>query len=129
MLMGTRLSSTQILLPQAWHQRILKTLGDSTQSAGWALISRICLRRASLSLLVREHAWGERRAFTSWPIEYDILTRSPRLAWMELHTSLAKVFYKYDVELMNTEVDWQRDAEMHLLWRKPQLMARISERK
>lgn len=48
---------------------------------------------------------------------------------MELHTSLAKIFYKYDVELMNTEVDWQRDSEMHLLWRKPQLMARISERK
>ena len=47
---------------------------------------------------------------------------------MELHTSLAKMMYKYDVELMNTEVDWQRDSEMHLLWRKPQLMVRISDR-
>lgn len=48
---------------------------------------------------------------------------------MELHTSLAKIFYMYDVELMSTEVDWQLDSEMHLLWRKPQLMVRIGERK
>ncbi|KAF9729395.1 hypothetical protein PMIN06_011064 [Paraphaeosphaeria minitans] len=47
------------------------------------------------------------------------------LAWMELHTCLAKMFYRYDFELLSTKVDWQRDSEMHLLWKKPDLIVRV----
>ncbi|PVH91509.1 benzoate 4-monooxygenase cytochrome P450 [Periconia macrospinosa] len=50
------------------------------------------------------------------------------LAWMELHTCLAKMYYRYDFELLSKEVDWQRDSEMHLLWKKPDLMVRVHQR-
>ncbi|EOD47370.1 putative benzoate 4-monooxygenase cytochrome p450 protein [Neofusicoccum parvum UCRNP2] len=41
------------------------------------------------------------------------------LGWLEMRTTLAKLHFLYDVEVLETGVDWQRDAEMHLLWKKP----------
>lgn len=49
-----------------------------------------------------------------------------RLGWLELQTTLAKLHFKFDLTLLNTELDWHRDSEMHLLWKKPPLMIRIS---
>ncbi|KAK0747071.1 cytochrome P450, partial [Schizothecium vesticola] len=43
------------------------------------------------------------------------------LGYMEMRKTLAKLFWKYDMELVNTELDWHRDSEMHTLWRKPAL--------
>ncbi|KAK3343539.1 benzoate 4-monooxygenase cytochrome P450 [Lasiosphaeria hispida] len=50
------------------------------------------------------------------------------LGYMEMRTTLAKLFWKYDMELVNTELDWHRDSEMHTLWRKPALWVRLRER-
>ncbi|KAL8950140.1 MAG: hypothetical protein Q9222_003817 [Ikaeria aurantiellina] len=47
------------------------------------------------------------------------------LAWMELRTILAKMHFKYDVKLLNEELDWNRDSEMHTLWNKPNLMVHM----
>ncbi|RYP61516.1 hypothetical protein DL770_009770 [Monosporascus sp. CRB-9-2] len=43
------------------------------------------------------------------------------LGWMELRTTLSKLFWVYDLELVDRELDWLRDSEMHTLWRKPKL--------
>jgi cytochrome P450 len=51
------------------------------------------------------------------------------LAWIELNTVLAKLLWKYDLELVNQDVDWQRDSTMHTLWKKPELMVRVKTRK
>ncbi|KAF3760410.1 benzoate 4-monooxygenase cytochrome P450, partial [Cryphonectria parasitica EP155] len=48
------------------------------------------------------------------------------LAWMEMRTVLAKLLWTYDLELVNTEVDWHRDSSMLTLWRKPSLWVRVS---
>ena len=50
------------------------------------------------------------------------------LAWMELDTVLAKLHWKYDLTLLNPEMDWQRDSKMHTLWKKPELMVKVSPR-
>ncbi|KAL8708610.1 MAG: hypothetical protein Q9220_006546 [cf. Caloplaca sp. 1 TL-2023] len=50
------------------------------------------------------------------------------LAWMELRTILAKMHFKYDVKLLNEELDWNRDSEMHTLWNKPNLMVHMIPR-
>ncbi|KAK4172834.1 cytochrome P450 [Triangularia setosa] len=47
---------------------------------------------------------------------------------LEMLTTLAKVLWKYDLELVNTLLDWQRDSEMHTLWREPALWVRVRER-
>ena len=51
-----------------------------------------------------------------------------RLAWMELHMILAKMHFMYDLELVDLGVDWQRDSEMHLLWKKPPLLTKVHRR-
>ncbi|KAL4978762.1 benzoate 4-monooxygenase cytochrome P450 [Aspergillus desertorum] len=51
------------------------------------------------------------------------------LGWMELRTTLAKLHFAYDFELLDKNMDWQRDSEMHTLWRKPRLPVRVMSRK
>ncbi|KAL4788259.1 benzoate 4-monooxygenase cytochrome P450 [Aspergillus varians] len=50
------------------------------------------------------------------------------LGWMELQTIMAKMIFRYDLELLNKDLDWQRDSRMHTLWEKPPLMVRVSPR-
>jgi hypothetical protein len=47
---------------------------------------------------------------------------------MELRTILAKLYYKYDLELMDDTLNWQEASEMHTLWKKPKLMVRVKPR-
>ncbi|KAL9082684.1 MAG: hypothetical protein Q9165_008816 [Trypethelium subeluteriae] len=51
------------------------------------------------------------------------------LGWMELRTTLARLLWRYDLELMNDKLDWHRESQMHTLWKKPKLLVAISERK
>ncbi|KAK2616586.1 hypothetical protein QQS21_000409 [Conoideocrella luteorostrata] len=51
------------------------------------------------------------------------------LGWMELQTIMAKLIYKYDLELVNKNLDWHRDSTMHTLWEKPSLMVQVHPRK
>ena len=47
---------------------------------------------------------------------------------MELYTTLAKLYFRYEVELVDTEMDWHERSEMYLFWKKPALMVRLRER-
>ncbi|KAI9653414.1 MAG: hypothetical protein M1821_007079 [Bathelium mastoideum] len=49
------------------------------------------------------------------------------LGWMELRTTLAKLHYRYELELTNP-LDWQKEARMHTLWVKPQLLVKVKPR-
>ncbi|KOC12388.1 benzoate 4-monooxygenase cytochrome P450 [Aspergillus flavus AF70] len=50
------------------------------------------------------------------------------LAWLELRLTLPKLFYRYDLKLVDDELEWHRDVAMHLLWVKPKLMMRVLPR-
>ncbi|MCJ1383958.1 hypothetical protein MMC17_007072 [Xylographa soralifera] len=50
------------------------------------------------------------------------------LGWMELHTTLAKLHYTYDLKLGDEMLDWHRDSRMHTLWQKPELMVKVVPR-
>ena len=45
-----------------------------------------------------------------------------------MRTTLAKLHYKYDLELVSTDVDWLRDSRMHTLWKKPALTVKAVAR-
>ena len=45
---------------------------------------------------------------------------------MEMRTTLAKLHFKYDLELLSKEVDWQGDSKMHTLWQKPDLLVKVT---
>jgi hypothetical protein len=51
------------------------------------------------------------------------------LAFIELRLALAKLFWKYDLELLNKDVDWIRDSRMYILWNKPALRVCVVPRK
>jgi len=47
------------------------------------------------------------------------------LAYMEMRIILARLVWEFDWELLSKEVDWERDTEVKLLWRKPELKVRF----
>ena len=49
------------------------------------------------------------------------------LGWMEMRTTLAKLLWRYDLQLMDDKLDWHRDSRMHTLWKKPKLMVAVRE--
>ncbi|KAJ4289876.1 hypothetical protein N0V90_011209 [Kalmusia sp. IMI 367209] len=50
------------------------------------------------------------------------------LGWMEMRTTLAKLHFKFDLELVDTTLDWHGKSRMHTLWQKPALPMRIYAR-
>ncbi|KAL4966559.1 cytochrome P450 [Aspergillus stella-maris] len=49
-------------------------------------------------------------------------------ALMEINQILAKLVFRYDWELVNTDLDWQGQSHVHVMWWKPSLMVRFHER-
>jgi cytochrome P450 len=47
------------------------------------------------------------------------------LAYMEMRIILSKLVWHFDWELINEEVDWDTDAQLQLLWKKPELKVRF----
>ncbi|KAH7174694.1 cytochrome P450 [Fusarium flagelliforme] len=50
------------------------------------------------------------------------------LAYMEARITLASLVYAFDWEMVNTEVDWDRDVRFYTAWQKPKLMIRYRPR-
>ncbi len=44
-----------------------------------------------------------------------------------MRTTLVKLHFTYDLELLNTDVDWLNDSKMHTLWKKPGLNIKAVE--
>jgi hypothetical protein len=47
---------------------------------------------------------------------------------MELRTTLGRLLWKYDLQLVDDKLDWHRDSQMHTLWKKPQLLVAVKDR-
>lgn len=50
------------------------------------------------------------------------------LAYLEMRLILAKMVWQYDFELMDKELDWDRDSMMYVLWHKPSMNIRFHSR-
>ena len=48
---------------------------------------------------------------------------------MEINLILAKMLWRYDLELVDKDLDWEGRSQMHILWWKPDLQVRFRERK
>lgn len=44
-----------------------------------------------------------------------------------MRVTLAKLIWKYDLQLLNDSVDWQQDSRMHTVWKMPKLFVAVSE--
>ncbi|EGX94777.1 Cytochrome P450 [Cordyceps militaris CM01] len=49
-------------------------------------------------------------------------------AYMEMNLILAKLLWKYDMELVDKKLDWAGQSQLHVMWRKPKLMVRFKPR-
>lgn len=36
------------------------------------------------------------------------------------------MLYRYDVEMLNKELDWEKQSHVHVMWWKPELRVRFS---
>ncbi|KAI0973641.1 benzoate 4-monooxygenase cytochrome P450 [Xylaria arbuscula] len=50
------------------------------------------------------------------------------LGLLELRLILAKLIWKYEIEILDDTLDWQRDSDMRTLWEKPKLPVKIRTR-
>ena len=50
-------------------------------------------------------------------------------AMMEINLILAKMLWRYDMELVDKDLDWEGRSHMHVMWWKPDLKVRFRERK
>lgn len=50
-------------------------------------------------------------------------------AYMEINLIMAKMFWKYELELVDKELDWDKQSQLHVMWWKPELRVRFQERK
>ncbi|KAK2030383.1 cytochrome P450 [Colletotrichum zoysiae] len=48
-------------------------------------------------------------------------------AYMEITLILSKMLWKYDLELVNQNLDWEAESHLHVMWWKPALMVRFKE--
>ena len=48
---------------------------------------------------------------------------------MEMNLILAKLCWKYDMELVDEGLDWLGSSSVHVMWHKPELRVRFHERK
>lgn len=116
-------------------QHVLCQLQESVGFQSRTMVGRECNRRPrGQSTILAEHAVmnGSKVAicwiFTMLKMMKWLIFCWYSLGWMELQTIMAKVSFRYDLELVNKELDWNRDSWMHTLWEKPSLLARVLPR-
>ncbi|EXF74211.1 BCL4p [Colletotrichum fioriniae PJ7] len=49
-------------------------------------------------------------------------------AYMEINLILAKMLWKYELELVDKELNWEQESQLHVMWWKPALMIRFTQR-
>ncbi|KAB2572470.1 cytochrome P450 [Lasiodiplodia theobromae] len=47
------------------------------------------------------------------------------LGLLELRTVLSKMLFKYSLSLVDPTLDWHKDVEMHVLWKKPSMRVKV----
>lgn len=47
------------------------------------------------------------------------------LAWAELRLIISSLFFAFDFELVDKEIDWMAMQEVFTLWKKPGLIVRL----
>lgn len=138
-----RLSFPPALSLQVCLLRISIGLGSLSLSVGWRRArAAMLLRPVSHFPTVVEHVWAEGTCIPGeWhSSSYCLLEKEKErnadkkyyycsLGWTELMTTMAKMIYTYDLELVDQKLDWHGDSRMHTVWEKPSLMVKVSPRK
>jgi len=50
------------------------------------------------------------------------------MAWMEMRILIAKMVFHFDYELVDDNLDWERDSQCFVLWQKPDLLTKVIPR-
>ncbi len=58
-----------------------------------------------------------------------LLTSSTNsFAYAEMSLLLAKLHFKYSLELVNQDLDWEKQSHLHVMWWKPDMFVRVLPR-
>ena len=111
-----------VFKPERWLDPDCKDLKEASQP--FSLGPRACIGRKSVSYFLNsislQRMWVLRFA------NIDALGFS--FAYAQMSLELAKILFRYDMELVDTDLDYEADCRMHFMWWKPDLYIRFSER-
>lgn len=110
----------------------------SSLSAGSILPVEIRERPASLSHWAHEAAWVESKfvipSLAMKSFHFVLFVQGTRLthicsfAFVEMNLILAKLHYRYELELVDPRLDWEGQSTLHVMWSKPELLVKIKHR-
>ena len=110
----------------------------SSQSAGSILPVEIKERPANLSHWAHEVAWVESKilipSLAMKILHFQFFVHGTRLthicsfAFVEMNLILAKLHFRYDLELVDPRLDWEGQSTLHVMWSKPELLVKIKPR-
>ena len=94
---------------------------------GPILTAKMSRKQVSHSLWDLEYALA---ASECLPFVYSSFGRAltlPSFAYVEMSLLLAKIFFRYELELVNKNFDLERESHMHVMWWKPSLKVRVKD--
>lgn len=92
-------------------------------------IRPISKRHRSHSRWAPEDALVESKSlYRDKPFDNRVTEVACSFALMEVNLILAKLFWKYDMELVNQSLDWEGQSKVHVMWSKPELRIRFHPR-
>jgi hypothetical protein len=50
------------------------------------------------------------------------------MAWIEMRILIAKMVFLFDYELVDNDLNWERDSPAFILWQKPELWTKVTPR-
>lgn len=129
---GYRLRCLPVPLRQAWRRLTFRSHGSLIPLDGSERTRTIIWRQASRFHTGYDHVWagGKLPEFCFLHLGCGHVSLTPgcdpaSLGWLEIQTIMAKIIYRYDLELVDKDLDWQRDSRMHTTWEKPSMRVRV----
>ncbi|OAL43427.1 benzoate 4-monooxygenase cytochrome P450 [Pyrenochaeta sp. DS3sAY3a] len=79
----------------------------------------------------RPERWLEKRDQLAASAPFNLGPRGcigRNLAMLEMRMLIAKMVYNLDMQLLNQDLDWNRDARSNLFWEKPALLVKVQKK-
>jgi len=107
--------------PERWLDPDCTDVKEASQP--FSLGPRVCLGR---KYVITSTLFLNRITVLHWSLTTPF--RGCSFAYLEMTLILAKILYKYDLELASKGLDWEGQSHMHVMWWKPEMRVRFLER-
>lgn len=84
--------------------------------------------QANRSRWGRGHVWAASQGTVNTAGQDSCADMECSFAYMEMSLILAKLHFRYDLQLVDRDLHWERESWIHVQWWKPKLWVKIHPR-